>query len=134
MVVNPPERFSIDSLVKQIQSLIDNQTKESTYLYLAKKLDIWSLGILFWKLLNRKDISQNPLDLVFPSNYQKNKSWKKFNGRSDVNPLMSKIFQVVVEKMLIEIPFRGKSNEILEEFIVINKYYDDYDEDLAEKT
>lgn len=134
MVVNPPERFSIDSLVKQIQSLIDNQTKESTYLYLAKKLDIWSLGILFWKLLNRKDISQNPLDLVFPSNYQKNKSWKKFNGHQDVNPLISKIFQVVVEKMLVNIPFRGKSNEILEEFIVINKYYDDYDEDLAEKT
>jgi hypothetical protein len=47
---------------------------------------------------------------------------------------MSKIFQVVVEKMLVDIPLRGKSNEILEEFIVINKYYDDYDEDLAEKT
>jgi serine/threonine protein kinase len=132
--INPPERFNIDSLVKQIQSLINNQTRESTYLYLAKKLDVWTLGVLFWKLLNRKDIKQNPLSLVFPSNYQKNKSWKTFNGYQDVNPLMSKIFQVVVEKMLVEIPFRGKSNEILEEFIVINKYYDDYDEDLAEKT
>jgi hypothetical protein len=120
--------------VKQIQSLINNQTRESTYLYLAKKLDVWSLGVLFWKLLNRKDIKQNPLDLVFPTNYQKNKTWKTFNGYEDVNPLMSKISQVVVEKMLVDIPLRGKSNEILEEFIVINKYYDDYDEDLAEKT
>lgn len=134
MVINPPERFSIDSLVKKIQTLMDNQTRESTYLYLAKKIDIWILGILFWKLLNRKDMSQNPLDLVFPSNYQKNKTWKKFNGKSDFNLLMSKIFEIVVEKMLVEIPIRGKSNEILEEFIVINKYYDDYDEDLAEKT
>jgi hypothetical protein len=32
--------------------------------------------------------------------------------------------------MLSEIPNRGKSNEILENFIIINKYYNDYDDNL----
>ena len=62
--INPPETLKISSLINKIKKLTKDQTRESIYLYLAKKADIWSLGILFWKLLNRnkatrKDDSRN---------------------------------------------------------------------------
>ncbi len=130
LLINPPETLNINSLVKKIQSLSNEQTRESTYLYLAKKADIWSLGILCWKLLNRNTMEQNPLDLKFPVNYQKDNSWKKFRGYNNDNNLIPKMFKVVIDLMLSEIPYRGKSNEILENFIILNKYYDDYDNNL----
>jgi serine/threonine protein kinase len=133
LMINPPEKFNIDKLVKQIQELTrnntnTNQSRETAYLYLAKKADIWSLGIIFWKLLNFNSI-QNPLLLKFPENYQTDKSWMTFNGIAE-DKLIPNIFKIVVKLMLSEIPNRGKSNEILENFIILNKYYDDYDDNL----
>jgi serine/threonine protein kinase len=129
LLINPPENFNIDTLVKKIQKISNDQTRESTYLYLAKKADIWALGIIFWKLLNRNNLEQNPLELKFPVNYQKDNSWKKFKGYND-DKLIPRIFKVVIDLMLNEIPYRGKSNEILENFVILNKYYDDYDDNL----
>lgn len=135
MEINPPEKFNINALVKKIQKLINNETRESTYLYLAKKADIWSLGIIFWKLLNRNNLKENPLNIKFPTDYNKTTNWRTFNGVkskliNNMNILIKKIFNEVVNMMLSEIPYRSKSNEILEKFIIINKYYDDYDDDL----
>ena len=131
MMINPPEKFNINELVRKIQNLTtkNTQSRETSYLYLAKKADIWSLGIIFWKLLNYNG-SQNPLALKFPENYQTDKSWMTFNGYKSVDKLIHNIFKIVVNLMLSEIPNRGKSNEILENFIIINKYYDDYDDNL----
>jgi hypothetical protein len=128
-MINPPEKFNIDKLIKQIQNISNDKSRETSYLYLAKKADIWSLGIIFWKLLNYNG-SQNPLELKFPVNYQTDKSWMTFNGMKTKDKLIPNIFKIVVSLMLSEIPNRGKSNEILENFIIINKYYDDYDDNL----
>jgi serine/threonine protein kinase len=128
--INPPEKFNLDSLVQKIQKLINNQTRELTYLYLAKKMDVWSLGILFWKLLNyNQKTMKMPLDLPFPVNYKTNNSWNKFKGTKS-SPLIPKLFKVVIDMMLSDIPFRAKSSEVLEHFITLHKYYDDYDNNL----
>ena len=123
--INAPETLKIDELVAKIKKLATDQTRESIYLYLAKKIDIWELGILFWKLLNHNSPTKNPLDLKFPKNYSSTSSWKEYKGHS--NRLMKKIFKIVITLMLSEIPERGKSYEILEKFVILNKYL--YDED-----
>jgi serine/threonine protein kinase len=133
--INPPENFKLSKLIARIKQLSTNQTRESIYLYLAKKADVWSLGILFWKLLNRKSLDESPLDLKFPTNYNQNLSWKTLpidiNNKSvlgDINgkdnfDIMNAFFKIVVDLMLNKIPSRGKSDEILEKFITTNKYY-----------
>ncbi len=129
---NPPENFKIDELVSRIEKISTNQSRDLTYLYLAKKADIWSLGILFWKLCNyNKVISlDNPLLREFPKNYNSDESWKVFKGSSENNPIIKKLFEIVIKMMICEIPYRENSDIILENFIIINKYYDDEDEDL----
>ncbi len=131
---NPPENFNIDELVGRIETIATNQPREITYLYLAKKADIWALGILFWKLCNfNKNVSlENPFNLEFPKNYISDQSWKIFKGSSEDNPIIQKIFDVINKLMLCEIPNRENSDVILESFIIINKYYDDEDTDLQE--
>jgi serine/threonine protein kinase len=131
-LINPPEKFNISELVSRIKRLSKDQTRNGIYLYLAKKSDIWALGILFWKLLNKQKNGENPLDIQFPSNYQNNQSWKDFKGPSDTSKLMKKIFESVIERMLSEIPKRAKSSDILENFVLVNKYYEDWDNDLRE--
>ncbi len=131
-LINPPEKFNISELVARIKRLSKDQTRNSIYLYLAKKADIWALGILFWKLLNKKNNGENPLDIQFPVEYQKSKSWKVFNGSSEASKLIRKIFESVIERMLSEIPKRAKSSDILENFVLVNKYYEDFDTDLQE--
>lgn len=121
-LLQPPENQNIDSLVDKIKKLSKDQTRNSIYLYLAKKADIWSLGILFWKLLNRKSLDKNPLDLEFPVNYQKNNSWKNYQGNK--NNLIQGVHDLVVKMMLNEIPNRAKSHEILETFGIYYKYFD----------
>jgi serine/threonine protein kinase len=130
--INPPENFKLSSLISRIKQLAVDQTRESIYLYLAKKADIWALGILFWKLLNRKSLDQNPLDLKFPTNYSQNQMWKKnpisgeivnnFDNKDNLD-IMGALFKIVIDLMLSKIPDRGKSDEILERFITTNKYY-----------
>lgn len=120
---SPPENSKISSLVKKIKSLAKDQTRNSIYLYLAKKADIWALGILFWKLLNRKSLKDNPLELEFPSNYKKNHDWKKYQGHK--NKLLEDIHSLVVKMMLSEIPDRSKSHEILETFAIHYKYFEE---------
>ena len=128
--INPPEKFNLDSLVEKIQKLIDNQTRELTYLYLAKKTDVWMLGILFWQLLNYNTKSMKmPLDVQFPVNYKIDNTWHKFKGTKS-SKLIPKLFKIVINMMLSDIPFRAKSSEILEHFITLHKYYDDYDNNL----
>jgi len=124
-LVSPPEDQKIDYLVNKIKKLSKDQTRNSIYLYLAKKADIWSLGILFWKLLNRKslNINNNPLDVEFPKDYQKNNNWKKYHGQK--NKLMEGIHKLVVKMMLSEIPNRSKSHEILETFAIHYKYFEE---------
>ncbi len=132
-LINPPEKFNISELVLRIKRLSTNQTRNDIYLYLAKKADIWALGILFWKLLNKKENdTNNPLNNQFPVNYKTDKSWETFKGSSDASKLIRKIFQSVVEKMLSEIPKRSKSSDVLESFVLVNKYFEDWDSDLRE--
>lgn len=131
-LINPPEKFNISELVTRIKRLSKDQTRNSIYLYLAKKADIWALGILFWKLLNKQKTGDNPLDIQFPTNYQTVKSWKQFNGSAEASKLIKKIFESVIERMLSEIPKRAKSSDILENFVLVNKYYEDWDTDLQE--
>jgi serine/threonine protein kinase len=121
-IANPPENDNINALTKKIKSLAKNQTRNSIYLYLAKKADIWALGILFWKLLNCNsfDKNKNPLDLQFPQNYNKNKSWKTYQGHK--NKLLEGVYNIVIEYMLSDIPNRGKSHEILEKLALHYKY------------
>jgi hypothetical protein len=46
--------------------------------------------------------------------------------------LIKKIFESVIERMLSEIPKRAKSSDILENFVLVNKYYEDWDTDLRD--
>lgn len=131
-LINPPENFNITELVARIKRLSKDQTRNGIYLYLAKKADIWALGILFWKLINRQATGGNPLNIQFPVDYQTNQSWKTFKGPKDSSKLMKKIFDSIVERMLSEIPKRAKSSDILENFVLVNKYYEDWDDDLRE--
>ncbi len=123
--ITPPENFNLESLITKIKKLAKDQTRESIYLYLAKKTDIWTLGILFWKLLNRNSLTDNPLNRKFPVNYKAVTTWKKYQGNNTNSVLAEKLYEIVVNLMLSEIPFRGKSEEILENFITISKYFDD---------
>ena len=41
-----------------------------------------------------------------------------------------RLFKVVIDMMLSDIPFRAKSSEVLEHFITLHKYYDDSDNNL----
>jgi serine/threonine protein kinase len=123
--ITPPENFNLESLITKIKKLAKDQTRESIYLYLAKKTDIWTLGILFWKLLNRNSLTDNPLNRKFPVNYKAVPTWKNYQGNNTNSVLAEKLYEIVVNLMLSEIPFRGKSEEILENFITISKYFDD---------
>jgi serine/threonine protein kinase len=123
--ITPPENFNLDSLINKIKKLAKDQTRESIYLYLAKKTDIWTLGILFWKLLNRNNLQENPLNRKFPTNYKTSTNWKTYNGNHTDSVLIEKLYEIVINLMLNEIPFRGKSEEILENFITISKYFDE---------
>jgi serine/threonine protein kinase len=131
-LINPPEKFNISELVGRIKRLSKDQTRNGIYLYLAKKADIWALGILFWKLLNKQNNDNNPLDMQFPINYQLEQSWKQFRGHPEASKLIKKIFESVIERMLSEIPKRAKSSDILENFVLVNKYYEDWDTDLRD--
>ena len=86
-------------------------------------MDIWMLGILFWQLLNKKTIHDDPFARQFPDNYNKTGWWKKYLGNNEDATLNKKLYNIVIEFMLSEIPYRGKSNEILENFTLVNKYY-----------
>jgi serine/threonine protein kinase len=119
-IANPPENGDLDSLVKKIKSLAKNQTRNSIYLYLAKKADIWALGILFWKLLNCNSFEINPLDVKFPQDYKNDKSWQNYRGHN--NKLLEGVYNIVIQFMLSEIPNRAKSHEILEKLAVYYKY------------
>uniref|UniRef100_A0A6C0E7Y5 Protein kinase domain-containing protein n=1 Tax=viral metagenome TaxID=1070528 RepID=A0A6C0E7Y5_9ZZZZ len=119
-IANPPENDNLDVLAKKIKSLSKNQTRNSIYLYFAKKADVWALGVLFWKLLNCNSFNKNPLDLEFPVDYKKNKSWQTYNGHK--NKLLEGVFDIVIKFMLSDIPERGKSNEILEKLAIHYKY------------
>lgn len=126
MDINPPENFDLDNLVKKIKKITRNQTRNSIYLYLAKKSDIWALGILFWKLINYNPSgSGSPLDLEF----NQNGDWKTFKGNKKINKdklkLIKNIHRLIIDMMLNNIPHRGKSNEILDSFLIEFKYHDD---------
>ena len=123
--IDPPEKLSIPKLIEKIKRLSKNQTKETINLYLAKKTDIWSLGMLYWKLINKENLNDNPLNLQFPKNYKINHSWKTYKGPKENSRFIQKIFNIVIEMMLSEIPERGKSDEVLDKFIITNKYYEE---------
>ena len=123
--IDPPEKLSIPKLIQKIKGLSKNQTKESIHLYLAKKTDIWSLGMLYWKLINKENLNDNSLNLQFPKNYKTNHSWKTYKGYKEGSRFIQKIFNLVIEMMLSEIPERGKSDEILDKFIITNKYFEE---------
>jgi serine/threonine protein kinase len=124
--ISPPENFKISSLLTKIKQLAKDQTRESMYLYLAKKMDIWMMGIIFWQLLNLKTLNTNPFNLRFPKNYEINQSWKNYNGNDSAFSGVPKLlYEIVINLMLSEIPTRGKCDEILEEFITLNKYVGD---------
>jgi serine/threonine protein kinase len=125
--ITPPENFNLENLINKIKKLAKDQTRESVYLYLAKKTDIWTLGILFWKLFNRNNLLEDPLNRKFPINYKNITTWKKYTGNNTNSILIQKLYEVVIDLMLSEIPYRGKSEEILENFITISKYYDNSD-------
>lgn len=123
--IDPPEKLSIPKLIQKIKRLSKNQTRDSIHLYLAKKTDIWSLGMLYWKLINKQNLNDNPLNQQFPKNYKTNHSWKTYKGYKEGSRFIQKIFSQVIEMMLSEIPERGKSDEILDKFIITNKYFEE---------
>ena len=130
---NPPENIKIDDIIEKIKTLSRNIKREKIYLYLAQKADIWSLGVLFWKLFNRKTIDIHPLNIKFPdishNSNQLNLTSDKYKYKGYTNlkdiKLVKALYDNVVKYMLSEIPLRYKSNQILEEFITINKYYEE---------
>ena len=81
--------------------------------------------MLYWKLINKQNLNDNPLNIQFPKNYKTNNSWKTYTGHKENSRFIQKIFNLVIEMMLSEIPERGKSDEVLDKFIITNKYYEE---------
>lgn len=87
---------------------------ELAYLYLAKKYDIYLLGSLFWKIINRPRVGVNPV-LV-----ELNHDNLEYQGISHQGSLNLNRF--VVDNLLSKIPNRLKSKEALDELILKSKY------------
>lgn len=110
----PPEYHKKDELVKQIQKIIKTNNKDNIELYMAKKDDIWVLGTMFWLLVNRKSVGENPFSVAFPENYD----YHEFRGHSK----LEKLHHFIVNNILVDVQKRKNANEILNKFMLLEKY------------
>lgn len=112
----PPEYNNKNELVNQIHKILKTKTKDSIELYMAKKDDIWVLGTMFWLLINRTSIGHNPFVDPFPEKY--GQDYKQFRG--DVK--LKKLHNFVIQYMLTSVHNRKNSIDILDKFMLLEKY------------
>jgi len=103
----------IEKLIKDENNDIDNNNNIA-YLYLAKKYDIYLLGVLFWKMINRYQVGINPVVIEFDHT---NLSYKGIKHNET-----EKIHDFIVKNMLSKIPYRLKAKELLDDLLIKTKY------------
>jgi serine/threonine protein kinase len=101
----------IEKIIKTENNSLDNNL---AYLYLAKKYDIYLLGVLFWKMVNRYQVGINPVLIEFDHNNLSYRGIKHLETE--------KIHNFIVKKMLSKIPYRLKAKELLDELLIKTKY------------
>jgi serine/threonine protein kinase len=117
----PPEYYQKEKLVNEIKQLMKQTNKDTIELYMAKKDDIWVLGTLLWCLVNRRQLGENPLSYQFPEKYQMNQlqpDYRQFRGTSE----LQKLHQFIIKYMLVPVHNRQSANDILNKFIMLEKY------------
>jgi serine/threonine protein kinase len=120
----PPEYYQKEKMVGEIKTLMKTNNPDSVELYMAKKDDIWVLGTLLWCMINRSQIGQNPLTITFPETknmlkiFTTENNYNYFQGMS----ALKKIHQFVVNNMLVPIQNRKSANELLNKFMIMEKY------------
>lgn len=120
----PPEYYQKEKMVGEIKTLMKNKTPDSVELYMAKKDDVWVLGTLLWCIVNRREIGQNPLTINFPENkdmmeiFTNENNYQHFRGMES----LKKIHQFIVNNMLVSIQNRKSANELLNKFLLMEKY------------
>ena len=115
----PPEYYKKKELISHIQKLMKSNDPKNIELYMAKKDDIWVLGTIFWSLVNRTLVGQNPFVNHFPESNKINKvNYRTFRGNND----MKKIHQFIVDNILIPIQKRKNADDILDKFMILEKY------------
>lgn len=120
----PPEFHEKEELIKKIKDIMKNNNTNNVELYMAKKDDIWVLGTIFWSLINRKQIGDNPLELNFPETNSlmdtllHRNNYQNFIGLPELKPLHT----FVIDNILVPIKKRKSANEILNKFLLLDKY------------
>lgn len=117
---SPIEETYKEELLKKIEEVIEKEDKNKeesdqlAYLYLAKKYDIYLLGVLFWKMINRPKVGVNPILVEY------NHEDLEYHGISHQGTINLNKF--VVENLLSKIPNRLKAKEALDELVLKSKY------------
>jgi len=114
----PPEYHKKEELVNNIHKILKN-SKDNVELYMAKKDDLWVLGTILWTLVNRKSVGHNPFAEPFPeSTKMNNNSFIKFNGTKG----LEKIHNFIVNNILVPVQDRKSANDLLNKFLLLEKY------------
>jgi serine/threonine protein kinase len=115
----PPEYYRKEELITQIQKLMKANDSKNVELYMAKKDDLWVLGTIFWSLVNRPNIGNNPFTNHFPESNKLNRAnYREFHGSAK----LKKMHEFIIDNILVPVHTRKSANEILGKFLILEKY------------